>query len=178
MKKVVFLDRDGTINVDHQQGYVADIKDWKFVDQAITGLQTLQNAGFTLAVITNQSGIAAGLYTSAQMRQVHAHMLEQLAEQGVTIEAIAFCPHARDSLCDCRKPQPGMSKHIEEQIGAIDYEASWTIGDKVADLQFGQNIGSRTALIRSPHWQESDITAPADIYVASLYEAAQKIVTL
>lgn len=173
-RKVIFLDRDGPINIDH--GYVYRPKEWEFAPRAIEGLKLLQAAGFALGIITNQSGIARKLYTTADMRALHDYILEELRKSGVTINAIAFCPHDRDSTCDCRKPQPGMAKHIEEQIGAIDYAASWTIGDKLADLQFGQNIGTRTVLLRSNYWREAELTSHPDFIVDSLWEAAQKIV--
>lgn len=172
-KKVIFLDRDGTINVDH--GFVHKVADWQFTADAPAALQLLHDAGFALAVITNQSGIAHGLYTTADMRVVHEHMQTELKKSGVAIDAIAFCPHGRDSLCDCRKPQPGMAKHIEEQIGAIDYAASWTIGDREADLGFGVNNGTHTALIRSKYWQEDKLTQAPDMIVDSLWEAANKV---
>lgn len=173
MRKVVFLDRDGTINVD--RGFVQSRDQWEFTEQAPAALKKLQDSGYALGIITNQSGIARGLYTAADMRAVHEYMSEELAKDGVTIDAIAFCPHDRDSTCDCRKPMPGMAKHIEEQIGAIDYANSWTIGDKTVDMEFGQSVGTRTALIRSKYWVEAILTVKPDLIVDSLFDAAEKI---
>ena len=138
----------------------------------------LQDAGYHLAIITNQSGIARGLYTEADMKRLHEYMKEQLAEQGVHIAAVAFCPHDRDSTCDCRKPNIGMAKQIEDKIGAIDYAASWTIGDKPADLGFGKNAGTRTALLTSRFWNAEDLPVAPTLIAEGLYEAAQKIVTI
>jgi D-glycero-D-manno-heptose 1,7-bisphosphate phosphatase len=171
MTKVIFLDRDGTINVDH--GFVYKIEDWEFTDRAPEALQLLQAAGYQLAIVTNQSGIARGLYTEEDMRHVHEHMREQLAKEGVTIAAIALCPHNRDSTCDCRKPKAGMAKQIEETIGTIDYQNSWTIGDKEADMGFGKNAGTKTALIKSKYWNEGELSEQPDLIVDSLYEFAQ-----
>lgn len=174
-RPVIFLDRDGPINVDH--GYVAKKEDWTFAPRAPQALKLLHDAGFILSIITNQSGIAQGYYTTHDMRELHHYMNEQLQKEvGITIEAIAFCPHDRDSTCDCRKPQPGMAKHIEEQIGAIAYEKSWTIGDKMVDVGFGQHLSTHTALIRSEYWQTAELTTPPDIIVDSLWQAAQQIV--
>ena len=172
-RKVVFLDRDGTINVDH--GYVHRQEDWEFVPDVIEGLKLLQEAGFLLTVITNQSGIAQGLYTTQDMRKLHEYMVEELAKEGITIDAIAFCPHGRDSTCECRKPGPLMAKHIEEQVGAIDYPNSWTVGDKEADVGFGQANGTKTAIIRSKYWQDGELTTEPDLVVDSLKEAARRI---
>lgn len=176
MRRVAFLDRDGTINSDHAQGYVAKIEDWQLAPHAAEGLVLLQSAGFALAVITNQSGIARHLYTTADMRAVHDHMTEELATHNIVLDAIAFCPHDRDSTCDCHKPMPGMAKHVEEQIGPINYTLSWTIGDKIADLQFGHGLGTQTALIQSKYWESDKLPVTPDLVVTSLFDAAQHIV--
>ena len=174
MTKVIFLDRDGTINVDH--GYVHAIKDWQFVPGAIEGLQQLQAAGYTLTIITNQSGIAQDMYTMQDMEALHEFMHTELSKQGIIIAVTAFCPHGRDSSCDCRKPKTGMATQIEVKLGPIDYQDSWTIGDKTADLIFGHTLGTKTALVRSRYWQESDLKIAPTIQVDSLHEAAQYIV--
>lgn len=173
MIKVAFLDRDGTLNVDN--GYVHRPDQWQFVDKAIDGLKNLQNAGFALAIITNQSGIAHGLYTLEDMHTLHDYMKQQLAKAGVHIDAVAFCPHHRTGDCDCRKPKTDMAKQIEATIGAIYYPASWTIGDKTADLGFGKTLGTHTALIRSEYWNEAELTEKPDIIVHSLYDASLAI---
>lgn len=175
MKKVVFLDRDGTINVD--SGYVYRIEDWQWAPGAIEGMKLLQAGGFTLTVITNQSAIAIGKYTVDDMHRLHAYMREELSKEGITITAIGFCPHARDQDdCDCRKPKTGMARQIETQIGAIDYGESWTIGDKEMDVLFGKNAGTKTALLRSRYWEEGKLGQQPDIIVDSLLDAANKIV--
>lgn len=173
MKKVIFLDRDGTINVD--SGYVYLVEKWQFIDHAIQALKMLQDKGFTLAIATGQSGIARGMYDEAAMHALHDHMDTLLKEQGVHIDAIAFCPHAPEDNCECRKPKPGMAKQIEEHIGPIDYANSWMIGDKLDDVGFGKTIGAKTALIKSRYWNKNDIRLSPDIVVSSLYEAAEKI---
>jgi D-glycero-D-manno-heptose 1,7-bisphosphate phosphatase len=174
MTKVVFLDRDGPINVDH--GYVYKIEDWQWAGGAIDGMKLLQQAGYKLAIITNQSGIGQGLYPVEDMHRLHDFMKAQLSKHGITIDAIAFCPHARDGDCDCRKPKTGMAKQIEANIGQLDYAASWTVGDKEADVGFGATLGTKTALVRSDYWQAKQLTTTPTIIVASLLEAAQYIV--
>lgn len=173
MKRVVFLDRDGTLNVDH--GYVYRIEDWQWQLQAIAALKDLQSKGFVLAVVTNQSGIGHGLYTKKQMQALHAYMEKELAAAGVQLEAIAYCPHRRDGGCDCRKPKLGMIRDIEKKLGAIDYPASWMIGDKLVDVRLGQMIGTHTALVRSRYWTDFEDILPPDIVVDSLAEAAAVI---
>lgn len=175
-KKVIFLDRDGTLNVDH--GYVHQIDQWQWTDGAIEALKKLKEAGYALAIITNQSGIAQGMYTEDDMLDLHDHMNDELRLQGVVLDAIAYCPHSRSQTdCDCRKPNIGMAHEIEGVIGKIDYANSWTIGDKEADLLFGKNAGTKTAIIRSKYWEESKLSQQPDMVVGSLKEMVEKIIS-
>ena len=174
-KKVVFLDRDGTINVD--SGFVCQWEDWEWIAGAREGMKRLQEAGFLLAVVTNQTGIGHGLYTEEDMQKVHKHMEGELVREGIKLAAVFYCPHRRDGGCGCRKPATGMIEQAERLLGPIDYEQSWMIGDKVADVEMGKRKGMRTALIRSHYWQEDDIDKQPDIVVDSLLEAAERIVT-
>lgn len=174
-KKVIFLDRDGTINVDH--GYVNEAAQWEWVEGAIDACKQLQDAGYTLAIVTNQSGIAQGLYSEEDMHALHRYMLDEFERHGVYIAVVAFCPHDRNQDdCDCRKPKSGMAKQVEAVIGDIDYANSWIIGDKEADVGFGKNAGTHTALIQSKYWTESELSLKPDIIVPSLKEAAEHIV--
>ncbi len=173
-RKVIFLDRDGTINVDH--GYVHRLADWELCPHAPAALAKLQADGFLLTVTTNQSGIGHGLYTEQEMNLVNAHMRAELLKQGVTIDAIAFCPHHREAKCICRKPATGMVSQITKQLGKIDLPNSWSIGDKPLDVEFGRNAGARTALIRSRYWQEKDLLTKPDMIVDSLLAAADNII--
>jgi histidinol-phosphate phosphatase family protein len=170
--KVIFLDRDGTINVESPAGYVFKPADWQFIPHAIEALKILKQKGFALAVVTNQSGIGHDLYTLEDMQKTHDFMIAELKKEGVELDAIAFCPHARDEKCDCRKPDIGMVKTIEAVLGEIDYSNSWTIGDRVVDCQLGKNIHTKTVLLRSKYWQEEKIECQPDYIANSLYEAA------
>ncbi len=126
---MAFLDRDGTINVD--RGYVHRIDDWEFTPGCVEALGALRTLGFQLAVVTNQSGIAAGKYTVEHARRLHEHMCYELSLSGVHVSAVVYCPHATDACCECRKPRTGMARQVEAILGLpIDYAASWTIGDK------------------------------------------------
>lgn len=172
--QVVFLDRDGPVNVDH--GFVGILDKWEFSPGALQGMKLLAENGYILTVVTNQSGIAIGKYSEDDMQALHEHMKTEVAKTGATIAAVAFCPHSRDSTCECRKPKTGMAQQIENQIGAIDYAASWIIGDKIADIQFGQAKGMKTALMRSKYWTEAEVAfAKPDLIVDSLLDAAQHI---
>lgn len=130
MNKVIFLDRDGTINVD--ENYVYKIEDWKFIDGAIEGLQILQNLGYKLIVITNQSGIARGYYTEEDAHKIFDYMIEELKKVGVTIEKVYYCPHMGNE-CNCRKPKLGLFYQAQKDYD-IDFSKSYAIGDKLRDL--------------------------------------------
>lgn len=173
-QRVVFLDRDGTINVD--RGFVHRIKDWQFVPGAIKAIRQLRAAGYALAIVTNQSAIAAGAYTVADVDRLHTHMLAELARHGTTIDAIAICPHAPSDNCSCRKPQPGMAREIEHQLrDTIDYPSGWTIGDKPHDIAFGRNLGSRTILLRSQYWELANLSHGPDHVADSFFDGAKLI---
>lgn len=174
-KKVIFLDRDGTINVDRKHVYL--IEHWEWTPGAKEALQRLQGDGYTLALITNQGGIGNKFYTLEDMQRLHQYMVSELEKSGVHLAAIAFCPHRTDGNCDCRKPKIGMARQIKAKIGQIDYAASWTIGDKTRDVGFGRGVGTKTALIRSAYWKEEDLKElQPDLIADSLADAAQKIV--
>jgi len=171
-RAVAFLDRDGTINVDH--GYVHRIQDWEFVGGAIDAICALRQVGFAIAVVSNQAGIAAGRYSVADVDQLHRQVNQLLADADTGIDAWAFCPHAAVEQCGCRKPRTGLAENIERQLGQpIDYARSWTIGDKPSDVEFGQNLGTHTALLTSRYWTSDDLACQPDVVASSLAEAVQ-----
>jgi D-glycero-D-manno-heptose 1,7-bisphosphate phosphatase len=174
-KRVVFLDRDGTINVDH--GYVHKISDWNFTDHAPAALKRLSHAGYSLAVVSNQAGIADGRFSKTDVNTLHDHMAALLKQADVTLESIAYCPHPRNAGCDCRKPESGLAREVESEIGPIDYANSWMIGDKESDIGFGKNISVQTALIRSDYWKPDSLSGQPDLIVDSLYEFAKMMPT-
>jgi D-glycero-D-manno-heptose 1,7-bisphosphate phosphatase len=170
--KVVFLDRDGTLNED--RGYVDHIQDWQFTDRAVEAVRMLRDAGFAVALVSNQSGIARGLFTVADVDELHAQVRELLVRGGADLDAVAYCPHGPDEGCGCRKPRPGLAREVERQLGRpSDHAASWTVGDKPSDLGFGVALGTRTALLRSRYWSNGELEPPPDILADCLYEAAR-----
>lgn len=142
MNKAIFLDRDGTLNVDH--GYVYQIDDFEFIKGSIEALQQLKAMGYLLVLVTNQSGIARGYYTEKQFLQLTEWFDWSLADRGVDFDGIYYCPHhpagqgEYKQLCDCRKPRPGMLLQAIRELN-IDPAESVMIGDKIEDLQAGKN---------------------------------------
>ena len=176
-RPVVFLDRDGTINVD--TGYVHEVEQWRFAAGAIGALARLQESGFALAIVTNQSGIGRGRYGAEDVIRVHSHMNELLRDEGITIDGIAWCPHRPDDGCSCRKPGLQMLETLAEQLGfPLPTPGSWMVGDRPTDIGFGQAAGVPSLLIRSDYWSDDDLDqlpAPPTAVVSDLAEAADLI---
>lgn len=139
MSKIIFLDRDGVINED--SGYVRNIESFRFIDGAVSALHKLSKLGYSLIVVTNQSGIARNYFTETDLRRLHDYMLEELLAEGIVIQSVFYCPHL-GSDCECRKPRPGM---IEKGLRLFcgDLTKSWIVGDKVSDCMAGYNAGLR-----------------------------------
>jgi len=133
--KAVFFDRDGTINSDEGHYYIYKKEDFVFNPGVIEGMKRLADAGYLLFVVTNQGGVAKGLYTETEVEEVHDYMCEILAENGVEIKKIYYCPH-HDSIapCTCRKPQPGMLIKAIEEFN-ISTTESYMVGDSKRDIE-------------------------------------------
>ncbi|TEW54555.1 D-glycero-beta-D-manno-heptose 1,7-bisphosphate 7-phosphatase [Psychromonas sp. RZ22] len=147
-KPAIFLDRDGVINKDN--GYVSQIDDFEFLEGVIESCIEFQKKGYLLVLITNQSGIARGYFTEEQFHTLTEWMDWSMADRGVDLDGIYYCPHHSIEGqgefkidCDCRKPKPGMLMNAIEDLN-IDIESSILIGDKVSDLQAGIAAGVKT----------------------------------
>ncbi|WHZ37724.1 HAD family hydrolase [Sagittula sp. MA-2] len=164
--KVAYLDRDGTINVD--PGYLSDPRDFRFCEGAIEGLRCLQMLGLDLVVITNQSGVSRGYFEIETLEAINARMCALLAEEGVTLAGIYYCPHGPEDGCDCRKPKPGMIMKAEERLGR---RPGVMIGDSVCDIEAGNARDLMTIRIADCDAIDASDGGPNHI-VTSLAEAA------
>ncbi|MDG2953393.1 D-glycero-beta-D-manno-heptose 1,7-bisphosphate 7-phosphatase [Bisgaard Taxon 10/6] len=150
MKKAIFLDRDGTLNIDH--GYVHRIDDFHFIEGSIEALQKLKAMGFLLVLVTNQSGIARGYFSEEQFLQLTEWMDWSLADRGVDLDGIYYCPHHPQGQgeykqdCDCRKPKSGMLQQAIRELN-IDPAQSFMVGDKVEDLLAAQGAKVRSKIL-------------------------------
>ena len=147
VRAAAFLDRDGVINVD--RGYVGHWRDFEFCPGAIQALERLQAAGLLLVVVSNQSGVARGLYTQADVHRLHSQMQNTLGLRGVQLSSILFCPHlppgeatvaAYSWACSCRKPAPGLLLRAQQALN-IDMAASVMFGDKMSDIDAAGRAG-------------------------------------
>lgn len=172
-RRAVFLDRDGTILVEKE--YLADPDQAELVPGAADALRRLAEAGFALVVVTNQSGIARGLYDVAAYEAVAARMDELLAQHGVRIDASYFCPHHPDfgPACDCRKPGTALFENAARELD-LDFASSWLIGDRMRDLEAAPALGAKGVLVRTGYGEgEAAGAAEAGIPIArDLREAA------
>ena len=159
MRRAVFLDRDGTINVEKE--YLYRIADFEFLSGAADAVRLLNEAGFLVVVVTNQSGVARGYYTEEDVENLHRHIDRELEKTGARVDAWLYCPHHPDGRgsyglpCNCRKPLPGMLKEAAQRYD-IDLEASIMIGDKLADVSAGQAAGCRTVLVRTGYGADQE----------------------
>lgn len=146
--RLVILDRDGVINRDSDD-YVKSLEEWMPYPAAIEAIARLHRAGWTVAVATNQSGIARGYYGVAVLEAMHGRLRELVREAGGEIAHIAYCPHGPGDDCDCRKPLPGLLEEIREALSLDNLEGSWMVGDSLRDLQAGEPMGCRPVLVRT-----------------------------
>jgi D-glycero-D-manno-heptose 1,7-bisphosphate phosphatase len=150
-QRAVFLDRDGTLV--YPRHYPSRPEDLRLYDGIGPELRNLQQAGFRLVVITNQAGIARGYFTEADLQRMHEHLAMQLAQLGVRLDGIYYCPHHPAGVipelsvrCDCRKPQPGMLLQAANNLD-LDLPSSWFVGDILDDIEAGKRAGCRTILV-------------------------------
>ncbi|GGB01748.1 D-glycero-beta-D-manno-heptose 1,7-bisphosphate 7-phosphatase [Agarivorans gilvus] len=182
-KAAIFLDRDGVIN--HDRGYVSQVDDFEFIDGAIEAMQQLKKAGWLLVVVTNQAGIARGYFTEEQFLSLTEWMDWSLADRGVDLDGIYYCPHHSDygdesyrQDCQCRKPQPGMLLDAAKELN-IDLANSWMVGDKESDILAAKNAGVMNRILVEGQYPVSDeAKTEVQTCVASLKEAAAYIANL
>ncbi|HLG17363.1 MAG TPA: D-glycero-beta-D-manno-heptose 1,7-bisphosphate 7-phosphatase [Blastocatellia bacterium] len=159
MTRAVFIDRDGTLNED--VGYVSTPDDLVIYPWASEAVRKINEAGMKAVVITNQSGIARGLYSERTLVCIHERMIEELAREGARIDAVYYCPHHPDfggsayrRDCECRKPKPGMLRAAAREHG-IDLARSYVIGDKSCDINAAASAGARGVLVRTGYGRET-----------------------
>jgi D-glycero-D-manno-heptose 1,7-bisphosphate phosphatase len=186
-QRAVFLDRDGTLNVE--KGYIRVVDELALLPGAARAIKHLNDAGFLTILTTNQTGAARGFYGLDHIHALH-HRLEQLlwTEAEAKLDAIYLCPHLEKGTvaelaipCDCRKPGPGMVNQALQRFPTIDVSQSYVIGDKATDVAFGHAVGAKPLLVTTGYgdrvvagkYQQLD-TEPAGVY-ASIVDAVNAI---
>ncbi|OSI09556.1 D-glycero-beta-D-manno-heptose 1,7-bisphosphate 7-phosphatase [Neisseria zoodegmatis] len=143
--KLIILDRDGVINHDRDD-FVKSVDEWVPIEGSMDAIAFLAEAGYTIAVATNQSGIGRKFFTVQDLTEMHTKMHRLVQQAGGKIDGIWFCPHLADDNCDCRKPKPGMITDIIERFNA-DTAETWLVGDSLRDLQAIDAVGGKSALV-------------------------------
>jgi len=171
-KRFVLLDRDGTII--KERNYLRDPEQLELIPGAAAALKRLQNQGWGLCLVTNQSGISRGYFGLEQVRRVHQRLADELASFDVRLDGIYLCPHRPEDECDCRKPLPGM---IDQAIAAhgFDPREAWVIGDKEVDIRLGHAVGAKSILVRTGYGKTYESETAADLVADDVSEAADLI---
>lgn len=155
---LVILDRDGVINHD-SEAFIKNEQEWHPIPGSVEAIAALTRAGFTLAVASNQSGIARGLFDQLALDRMHAKMLGLIRDAGGHISRIVVCPHGPDEGCDCRKPKPGMleqlARHFETSLVGVP-----VIGDALRDLEAAAAVGARPILVRTGKGRNTEAALP------------------
>ena len=174
-RPAVFLDRDGTVVEDPH--YLADPDRLTLIPGAAAAIRQLSAAGFAVIVVTNQSGIAQGLYSEAQYRAVAARLDEVLESAGARVDATYYCPHHPDynGPCDCRKPDTGLYRRAAAAL-ALDPAASYYVGDKLTDVIPAVSLAGQGILVRTGHGAAAEPSLLSGFWVADDLRGASELI--
>ncbi len=177
MPKAVFLDRDGTINVEKNHLYKPE--EWEWIPGSLEAIRGLNRLGYLVIVVTNQAGVARGLYSSADVDRLHEHVDALLAVAGAKIDGYYYCPHhpgyGEIRNCACRKPKPELLFRAQAEH-AIDLRNSYMVGDKASDVLAGYAAGVTPILVMTGYGQRELSKAGAKtLEAANLFEAFRLI---
>ena len=174
MNKVVFLDRDGVIVNESNYNKV---KQLKLIEDSAEAIKLLNENNFLAIIVTNQAGIAKGYFTENDVIIFNNKLKEMLKEHNCHIDAVYYCPHHPDDNCTCRKPKTGMF-HIARKEFDINFKQSFMIGDKITDIEAGDNVGCKTIMVMTGYGKENvNIRTNKKYYVTqNLYDAVEYII--
>jgi D-glycero-D-manno-heptose 1,7-bisphosphate phosphatase len=171
MTIAVFLDRDGTLNVE--KGYIRQVEDLELIPGVAQAIRKLNDAGLLAILTSNQTGAARGFYERSHIEALHERLAVLLQEQaGAYLDAVYYCPHLGKGIvaefavaCDCRKPEPGMIQQAMAKFPEIEIAKSYMLGDKASDVLFGHNAGCQSILLK---------TGYGDRVLAGKYQVLEK----
>lgn len=145
--KLVILDRDGVINRDSDK-FIKAPEEWLPLAGSLEAIARLNREGYKVIVITNQSGIARGLFDTDMLVKIHAKMIEAIRAKGGDIEAVFFCPHGPDDGCRCRKPLPGLFEQVTDRL-KLSTSGVYAVGDEERDVLAARAVQARPVLVRT-----------------------------
>jgi len=175
--RAIFLDRDGTINVE--KNYLHKIEEWEWTPHAPEAIKLINDAGYLAVVVSNQAGIARGYYSQQDVLQLHQQVDVLLAKYGARIDAYYFCPHHTDigiiRDCNCRKPNAGMFIQAQEDWD-IDFENSYMIGDKLIDAEAAKKVGITPIIVKTGYGKEASAECANSVKsYSNLFEAINDV---
>lgn len=182
MEKIVFLDRDGTINIEAD--YLYKKENFEFIPRAVEAISLLNMNGYKVVVVTNQAGISKGLYEESDVIMLHQYIQSELKKVSAWIDEFYYCPYHINAIVKkykkqsaCRKPGIGMFQLVEQKY-EIDKKNSWMIGDAITDIQAGVDFGVNTILVSTGYGEQTYLCGNCkyDYYMKDLYEAVKLIV--
>jgi D-glycero-D-manno-heptose 1,7-bisphosphate phosphatase len=178
LRPAVFIDRDGTIA--EEIGYLNHVSRFRMFPFVVAALQRLNEAGYPVIVVTNQSGVGRGYFPESLVHAVNQRMTQQLSESGARVDAIYYCPHSPSESCNCRKPRTGMLEQAAREH-ALDLRRSFMVGDRYADIELACNAHARGILVRTGYgegelaWHAPKWPVPPDFVADNLAQAVDWI---
>ena len=150
MREIVFIDRDGVVNVDPIGDYVKSWEEFRFEKDALKALKKISDAGLGIILISNQAGVGDGVFPESALWDIHGKMMAELSREGIRILSSHYCLHGKSHGCKCRKPETGL---FERAVRAVSYDPQKTffIGDKATDVEAGIRFGIGTIFVRTGH---------------------------
>lgn len=177
LRKIVFIDRDGVINIDLWK-YVEHWEEFKFEPSALEALKILTDNGFDIVIVSNQAGVGDGIFTETAMWDVHEKMLETMKNHGIFIYSAQYCTHGKEANCDCRKPKTGL---LERAVTGLEFDRTKTyfVGDKLSDIEAGKKFGIKTILVRTGYGNKTETKLTKELqpnYIVDNLKAAVPII--
>ena len=167
-KGLIVLDRDGVINHDSDQ-FVKSAAEWLPIAGSVAAIATLSKAGYTVAISSNQSGLARGLFDRRALRAMHRKLRKLVAAEGGRVDRIVVCPHGPNDGCSCRKPKPGLLLRLARHYG-IELRGVPTIGDSLRDLQAARTVGARPILVRTGNGVDTELSLPENLHDVEVFD--------
>ncbi|MFC1631537.1 D-glycero-beta-D-manno-heptose 1,7-bisphosphate 7-phosphatase [Candidatus Omnitrophota bacterium] len=174
--QAIFLDRDGVINRDPGNGgYVTSWGIFEFLPGSLQALKQLHQAGYNVIVISNQAGVAKGLYTKQALDQLTRNMQKEIAAAGGKLCSVNYCLHQDSDNCNCRKPKTGMLDRVARELD-IDFSQTYFVGDNRRDILAGKAVGCRTIFVLSGNTKLENLDVKPDFIAKDLLDAVNKII--
>ncbi len=168
MSALVILDRDGVINRDSRD-YVRTADEWIPLPGSLDAIARLNEAGYTVAVASNQSGLARGYFTRRELRAMHRKFRRLLKRAGGRVARIEVCPHGPGDGCSCRKPAPGLITRLHKRFGAVPGNVA-VVGDSLRDLEAARAAGSQPVLVRTGNGRQTEAALPPEFADIPVYD--------